>query len=62
MIEQKMYDMAVALINKRYPKGWGGSAVIRTENDNYYTSVAIETFNESANLCIDVKHTNITKK
>ena len=32
-IEQKMYNIAVALINKRYPKGWGGAGVVRNEDD-----------------------------
>lgn len=53
MIENKMYLLAVDLIKKRYPKGWGGAAVIRTEEDDYYTSVAIEVENESATLCIE---------
>ena len=54
MVEDKMYQLATDLIKRRYPKGWGGAAVIRTENDNYYTSVAIETANSSAVLCIEV--------
>lgn len=54
MVEEIMYQLATDLIKKRYPKGWGGAAVIRTENDNYYTSVAIETANSSAALCIEV--------
>ena len=53
MIENKMYLLAVDLIKKRYPKGWGGAAVIRTEEDDYYTSVPIEVKNESASLCIE---------
>lgn len=53
MIENKMYLLAVDLIKKRYPKGWGGAAVIRTEEDDYYTSVPIEVKNESATLCIE---------
>ncbi len=54
IIEQKMYRLAVELIEKRYPVGWGGAAVIRTQNDHYFTSVAIETANASASLCIEV--------
>lgn len=53
-IENQMYTKAVELIEKRYPKGWGGAAVIRTEDNQYLTSVAIDTFNESAALCIEV--------
>ncbi len=53
-IEQKMFRLATELIEKRYPKGWGGAAVIRTEPDHYYSSVSIETANGSAVLCIEV--------
>lgn len=53
-IEKKMYDKAVALIQKRYPTGWGGAAVIHTAKDSYFTSVCIETANASAELCIEV--------
>lgn len=49
-----MYRMAAKFISVRYPKGWGGAAVIRTENDGYFISVPIETANESAQLCIEV--------
>ncbi|MDD3243884.1 MAG: cytidine deaminase [Eubacteriales bacterium] len=49
-----MFDKAVALIRRRYPTGWGGAAVIRTQEDDYYTSVALETSNGSAQLCIEV--------
>ena len=52
-IEKKMFEEAVALIKKRYPIGWGGAGVVRTKNDNYYTSVSIETANMSATLCIE---------
>ncbi len=54
MIEEKMYRLATELIERRYPKGWGGAAVIRTAEEHYYTSVAIETANSSAILCIEV--------
>ena len=53
-IEEKMYQLAIELIEKRYPKGWGGAAVIHTLTDNYYTSVALDTANGSAQLCIEV--------
>lgn len=54
MIEEKMYQLAVELIEKRYPKGWGGAAVIRTAQDHYFTSVALDVFNASVELCIEV--------
>lgn len=53
-IEQIMYHKAIELIEQRYPNGWGGAAVIHTAKDHYFTSVAIETANSSATLCIEV--------
>ena len=53
-IEQTMYRKATELIEQRYPIGWGGAAVIHTAKDNYFTSVAIETANGAAALCIEV--------
>jgi len=52
-IEQKMYEIAIELINKRYPKGWGGAGVIRTEDDNYFTSIWLDNINESVSICIE---------
>jgi len=52
-IEQKMYDMAVELINKRYPKGWGGAGVVRTEDDSYFTSIWLDVLNDSVSICIE---------
>lgn len=52
-IEQEMYRRAVELIQKRYPTGWGGAAVIHTDKDSYFTSVSIDTANASATLCIE---------
>jgi len=53
-IEEKMYRMAVDFIPSRYPKGWGGAAVVRTSADHYYLSVALENANLSTSLCIEV--------
>lgn len=53
-IEHKMLQIAQELMEKRYPAGWGGAAVIRTQEDHYFSSVAIETANASAALCIEV--------
>ena len=52
-IEQTLYDTAVDFIKNRYPTGWGGAAVIHTDDDRYLISVAIEVFNASAELCIE---------
>jgi cytidine deaminase len=53
-IEQEMYRLAVELIEKRYPVGWGGAGVVRTSKGNYYTSVSIDTANASAVVCIEL--------
>jgi cytidine deaminase len=53
IIEQKMFDIAIELINKRYPKGWGGAGVIRTEDDIYFTSIWLDNINESVSICIE---------
>lgn len=52
-IEREMYLQAVALIEKRYPTGWGGAGVVHTAQGHYFTSVSIETANASAILCIE---------
>lgn len=52
-IENEMYNIAKEFIEKRYPVGWGGVAVIHTEEGHYFTSVSIETANASAVLCIE---------
>lgn len=65
-VENEMYRRAVALIEARYPTGWGGAGVVHTSKGNYYTSVSIETANASA-FCASRraqcwKPINITKK
>ena len=52
-IEQTLYDMATNFVKERYPVGWGGAAVIRTEDDRYLISVAPDVLNASAELCIE---------
>ena len=52
-IENKMYKIAKDFIEKRYPAGWDGAAVIHTEQGHYFTSVSIETANASAVLCVE---------
>ena len=44
-IERDMYARAVALIEERYPTGWGGAAVLRAEDGRCFTSVALENAN-----------------
>ncbi|MBI9105452.1 MAG: cytidine deaminase [Spirochaetales bacterium] len=52
-IEKKMLRLAKDFIEKRYPSRWGGAAVLRTDKNNYLISVAIETCNSGASLCIE---------
>ncbi len=44
-IESEMYRLAVELIEKRYPSGWGGAGAVHTANGHYFTSVSIDTAN-----------------
>lgn len=52
-IEQTLYDKAVDFIKNRYPTGWGGAAVIHTDDNRFLISVAIDVFNASTELCIE---------
>ena len=52
-VEKEMYRQAVELIEKRYPTGWGGAGVVHTAQGHYFTSVSIDTANNSAVLCIE---------
>ena len=54
IVEQEMYRKAIEFISGRDAKGWGGAAIIRSEDGQYFTSVAIETANGGAALCIEV--------
>ena len=53
VIEREMRRLAMELIERRYPVGWGGAGVVHTASGNYYTSVSIDTANASAILCIE---------
>ncbi|AYV70882.1 cytidine deaminase [Bacillus sp. PK3-056] len=52
-IEKRLYEEAVALIEKRYPLGWGGAAAMYTNEGEILTSVAPEIINASTELCIE---------
>lgn len=52
-IEKRLYEEAVALIEKRYPIGWGGAAAMYTTDGKILTSVAPEIINASTELCIE---------
>lgn len=53
-IENEMYRRAKAFIEQRYPVGWGGAGIVHTANGTYYISVANETANASASVCIEL--------
>lgn len=53
-IEQKLYNSARELIERRYPNGWGGAAAVAIEGGSILTSVAPEITNEALSLCMEV--------
>ena len=53
-IGMTLYQSAIALIEARYPKGWGGAAAIRTESGKILTSVAPDVKNDGLSLCMEV--------
>lgn len=52
-IGKVMYEKALDFINKRYPTGWGGCAIMRTEDEQYLVSVYLESPNDAANLYME---------
>lgn len=52
-IEQKLYQAAIDLIEKRYPSGWGGAAAMYTQDNQILTSIAPDVINASTELCIE---------
>ncbi len=52
--EQELYHAVVELIKKRYPRGWGGAAAVRTETGKIITSIAPDTKNDALSLCMEV--------
>ena len=47
-IGHQMYQMATDFVKKRFPTGWGGCAVLFTEDRQFLISVALESFNAGA--------------
>lgn len=50
---RQMYEKAAAFVSRRFPTGWGGCAVMYTEDGQFLTSVFLEAFNGSACLCME---------
>ena len=52
-VEKSLYEQAVEFIKMRYPTGWGGAAVLHTEDGRDLISVAPDVLNASTELCIE---------
>ena len=52
-IGQMMLKKAEAFINSRYPEGWGGCAVMYTQEEEFLISVYLDSPNSSAELCME---------
>ncbi len=53
-IENTLYQAAVELVEKRYPKGAGGAAAVLTKSGKILTSIAPDTKNDALSLCMEV--------
>ena len=48
-----MIEKAREFIDKRYPNGWGGCAVMYTQEDELLISVYLDSPNSAAELCME---------
>ena len=48
-----MLEKAREFIDKRYPKGWGGCAVMYTQEGEFLISVYLDSHNSAAELCME---------
>ena len=53
IIEQEMFRIAKDFIEKRYPAGWGGVAVMHTTDGQYLISVEMKTIDSNVALCLE---------
>ncbi len=53
-IQEQLLQATQSLIDKRYPKGWGGAAGVATSSGKILTSVAPDTKNDALSLCMEV--------
>ena len=49
----QMWEKALDFLDKRFPQDWGGCAVMYTEEGKFLVSVALESYNGSAGLCME---------
>lgn len=50
---KEMYRRALEFLDKRFPSGWGGCAVMHTEDGQFLLSVSLESYNGGAGLCME---------
>lgn len=48
-----MLEKAREFIDKRYPKGWGGCAVMYTQEGEFLISEYLDSHNSAAELCME---------
>ena len=53
-VEQDLYQSATAVIETRYPVGWGGAAAVRLASGDILTSVAPDTDLEALSVCMEL--------
>ncbi|WP_299346770.1 cytidine deaminase [uncultured Maritalea sp.] len=53
-LEKEIYAAAVSLIERRYPKGWGGAAAVRLETGEIITSVSPDTELDVLSVCMEL--------
>lgn len=53
LLGEEMRRRAQSFIDKRFPSGWGGCAVLYTEEGQFLISVAFESDHAAAGLCME---------
>ncbi|WP_019241005.1 MULTISPECIES: cytidine deaminase [Bacillus] len=52
-IEKEMFVRVTDFVKERFPQGWGGAAIMYTDDDDFLISVALESPNGGAILCME---------
>ncbi len=52
-IGEIMFEKAKEFINSLYPEGWGGCAIMYTQEGKFFISVYLDSPNSSAELCME---------
>ena len=53
-IEEKLFQAATGLVERRYKTGWGGAAAMRLASGEIVTSVAPDVDLDALSLCMEV--------